>query len=278
MKTIFDQVSLRTSRQLTRTYSTSFSLAIRFLDRKIQAPVYAVYGFVRLADEIVDSFHDYDKAELLAGFRRDTFLALDRGISVNPVLNSFQEAANRYKIDRELIGAFLDSMEMDLHKQRYSQVEYEKYILGSAETVGLMCLHIFTDADKALYENLKPQAMKLGSAFQKINFLRDLCSDYNTLGRTYFPGTDIRTWDEATKRRVEEDIRADFSAAFDGILKLPRRSRFGVYVAYMYYYSLFRKIRSVPAQRVLQERIRIPNGRKYALFLGSYLRHSFNLL
>lgn len=278
MKAIYDKVSVETSRQVTRAYSTSFSLGIRFLASELRAPVYSIYGFVRLADEIVDTFHDYDKAALLAEFRRDTWQAVDRGISLNPVLNSFQQVVRQYGIGRELIDAFLDSMEMDLHKQDYSQQEYEKYILGSAEVVGLMCLRVFTGGDRDMYERLKPYAMKLGSAFQKINFLRDLHTDHVGLGRTYFPGVDVRRWDEGTKRRVEEDIRADFQSAFEGICRLPRRSRFGVYVAYVYYYSLFRKIQQIPAGRVLEERVRIPDRQKYTLFLKSYLKHSLNLL
>lgn len=278
MKANFDLISIQASRQVTRTYSTSFSLGIRFLDKSQRDPIHSIYGFVRLADEIVDTFHEYNKQELLDEFRRDTWLAIERGISLNPVLNSFQFTVNKFKIDPELITAFLHSMEMDLDKRTYTREEYEHYILGSAEVVGLMCLKIFVNGDQAQYESLKPQAMKLGSAFQKINFLRDLCADYEHLGRTYFPGVDLNNWDEPTKRRVEEDIRVDFEEAFKGIKRLPRKSRLGVYVAYIYYYALFRKIQALPCKQIMDERVRIPNRRKFTLFFTSYLRHSFNLL
>lgn len=278
MKERFDNVSIHTSRQVTNAYSTSFSLGIRFLDKEQRDPIYSVYGFVRFADEIVDTFHAYNKKELLDEFRRDTWLAIERGISLNPVLNSFQHTVNKFRIDPELISAFLHSMEMDLRKRTYTREEYENYILGSAEVVGLMCLKVFVNGDEKQYEALKPQAMKLGSAFQKINFLRDLCADYEELGRTYFPGVDMTKWDEPTKRRVEEDIRIDFEEAFKGIKRLPRKSRLGVYVAYIYYYALFRKIQALPCKQIMDERVRIPNGRKITLFFTSYLRHSLNLL
>jgi 15-cis-phytoene synthase len=278
MKKLYDHVCIRTSRQVTRAYSTSFSLGIRFLAKEFRDPIYAVYGFVRFADEIVDTFHDFDKKELLDDFRRDTYNAIDKGISLNPILQSFQEVVNKFGIDRELIDAFLFSMEMDLGKREYTQDEYERYILGSAEVVGLMCLKVFVEGDNAKYEELRWYAMRLGSAFQKINFLRDLKADYVGLGRTYFPGVDISRWDKETKRRVEEDIEIDFKNGYEGILKLSRKARFGVYVAYIYYYNLFGKIKSMEARNILDERVRIPNRRKYALFVKSYVRHSLNLI
>jgi 15-cis-phytoene synthase len=278
MKSLYDHVCIRTSRQVTRAYSTSFSLGIRFLAKEFRDPIYSIYGFVRFADEIVDTFHDYDKKQLLDDFKRDTYLAIEQRISLNPILQSFQDVVNRYNIDRELIDAFLFSMEMDLGKREYSQDEYEKYILGSAEVVGLMCLKVFVEGDKAKYEELRWYAMRLGSAFQKINFLRDMRDDYVGLGRTYFPGVDISRWDEETKRRVEQDIEVDFRNGYEGILKLSRKARFGVYVAYIYYYSLFGKIKSLAPRHILDERVRIPNRRKYALFVTSYLRHSLNLI
>ncbi|MCU0434421.1 MAG: phytoene/squalene synthase family protein [Bacteroidia bacterium] len=278
MKSLYDHVCIRTSRQVTRAYSTSFSLGIRFLAKEFRDPIYSIYGFVRFADEIVDTFHDYDKKQLLDDFRRDTYLAIEQRISLNPILQSFQDVVNRYGIDRELIDAFLFSMEMDLGKREYNQDEYEKYILGSAEVVGLMCLKVFVEGDNSKYEELRWYAMRLGSAFQKINFLRDMREDYVGLGRTYFPGVDISRWNEETKRRVEDDIEVDFRSGYEGILKLSRKARFGVYVAYIYYFSLFRKIKSMAPRNILDERVRIPNRRKYALFVTSYVRHSLNLI
>lgn len=278
MKSLYDHVCIRTSRQVTRAYSTSFSMGIRFLAKEFRDPIYAVYGFVRFADEIVDTFHNYDKKTLLKEFRNDTYRAIENGISLNPILHSFQEVVNRYGIDNELIDAFLFSMEMDIEKREYTQEEYEKYILGSAEVVGLMCLKVFVEGDQAKYDELRWYAMRLGSAFQKINFLRDLRADYVGLGRTYFPGVDISNWDEETKRKVEEDIEIDFRNGYEGVLKLSRKARFGVYVAYIYYYSLFGKIKSLEPRTILDERVRIPNRRKYALFVKSYVRHSLNLI
>lgn len=278
MKALFDQISLRTSRMLTRSYSTSFSLGISCLDKKFHNPIYAIYGFVRLADEIVDSFHGYNKPELLSRFRQETYRALDDRISLNPVLNAFQDAAHKFSIDRELIDTFLDSMEMDLYPVDYDQDKYNTYILGSAEVVGLMCLRVFCEGDDEKYNSLRYYAMKLGSAFQKINFLRDARADYMVLGRTYFPGVDLENFSEETKQAIEEDIANDFRLGYEGILKLPKGARFGVYIAYVYYLNLFHKIRGVPPGRILKERIRIPNQKKYGLILSSYLRHSFNLL
>ncbi|MCB0819500.1 MAG: squalene/phytoene synthase family protein [Bacteroidetes bacterium] len=276
--TQFEQVSMRCSRMATQRYSTSFTLGIKSLAKRFRNPVYAIYGFVRFADEIVDTFNRKDNAELLAEFRKDTFQAIERGISLNPILNSFQKVVNDYSIDHELIETFLDSMEMDLKDLKYSQQLYEQYILGSAEVVGLMCLRVFTEGDRETYDKLKHNAMKLGSAFQKINFLRDLRSDYRELGRVYFPHLNMSEFDEANKKAIEADIQADFSLGFQGIKQLPKSARFGVYVAYVYYYALFKKISSLPPARILEERIRIPNSKKYSLILSSYVRHSLNMI
>ncbi|HQQ94445.1 MAG TPA: phytoene/squalene synthase family protein [Bacteroidia bacterium] len=278
MKNLFDKVSFAASKHTTRTYSTSFSLGIYCLHRSIHRAIYNIYGFVRFADEIVDSFHDFDKATLLKEFREDTYKAIERGISLNPILNSFQDVVNRYAIDRELIDCFLDSMEMDLDQQTHSSDSYKTYILGSAEVVGLMCLKVFTNGDEAMYRKLKPGAMKLGSAFQKINFLRDIKEDFKTLGRAYFPGVDITALTDADKALIEQEIEQDFKAALEGIRQLPRTSRLGVYVAYMYYYALFSKIKGVPSYRIMIERIRIPNYQKLGLLARSYLMHSLRML
>ncbi|MEY4791572.1 MAG: hypothetical protein RIT34_379 [Bacteroidota bacterium] len=278
MKALFDQISQEMSELTTKRYSTSFSLGISFLDKEIQKPIYAIYGFVRFADEIVDTFHGYDKEKLLADFKVQTYEAIAAGISLNPILNSFQWAVNRYQIPAELIDTFLDSMEMDLQKQTYDQGKYETYILGSAEVVGLMCLKVFVEGDQVQYEQLKPYAMKLGAAFQKINFLRDLKADYQELGRTYFPGINLAQFNNAIKKEIEADIALDFQMGYEGILLLPRKARFGVYMAYKYYFKLFKKIKSTPAEMVLNERIRIPNYRKMRILLTSYVRHNLNLL
>jgi phytoene synthase len=276
MKALFDRISIRTSRMATRAYSTSFSLGILGLDHKYRDPIYSIYGFVRFADEIVDTFHDYDKHDLLQRFWKDTYHALDKGISLNPILNSFQKVVRDFAIDRGLIDTFLRSMEMDLDKSTYDQTKYEEYILGSAEVVGLMCLKVFVDGDQQKYDDLKYNAMKLGSAFQKINFLRDLHSDYRELGRTYFPGVDMQLFNEETKMTIENDIEQDFHEGYLGIKQLPKGSRFGVYIAYVYYYSLFRKIKNTNSQIILEERIRISNKRKYGLLVSSYVKHSLN--
>ncbi len=276
MKSLFDKVSSKCSKITTRSYSTSFSLGISCLDKTLRPHICAIYGFVRFADEIVDTFHDYDKKKLLDRFEKDTYLAIEEGISLNPILNSFQLAVNTYKIESELIDLFLKSMKMDLQDNEYNQVSFENYILGSAEVVGLMCLHVFCYGDDSMYQSLKPKAMKLGSAFQKINFLRDLNADYNELGRTYFPGLDIAQFNESSKKDIEKSIEEDFRMGYEGIKGLPKSSRFGVYLAYVYYYSLFKKIRDTPSYNILQSRIRIPNNKKYSLLFTSYLRHSFN--
>jgi len=278
MKILFDNVSHEMSQLTTKRYSTSFSLGISFLHKDIQKPVYAIYGFVRFADEIVDSFHDFDKEELLNDFKIQTYKAIDQGISLNPILNSFQWAVNKYKIPLDLVETFLLSMEMDLDKKAYDVNKYEQYILGSAEVVGLMCLKIFVDGSEEEYTRLKPFAMKLGSAFQKINFLRDLKADFTDLGRTYFPGINLNDFSSTVKKEIEADIELDFKLGYEGIMKLPKNARFGVYMAYIYYYKLFNKIKSASAHSILNERIRIPNNKKYRLFLTSYLKHNLNLL
>ncbi|MCC5922815.1 MAG: phytoene/squalene synthase family protein [Crocinitomicaceae bacterium] len=278
MKSIFDELSFEISKQTTKRYSTSFSLGIQFLGKELRKPIYNIYGFVRFADEIVDTFHDYDKEVLLTEFKRDTHLAIERGISLNPVLNAFQQTVNKYQIPLELIDTFLYSMEMDLDNFEHDQESYKKYILGSAEVVGLICLKIFVKGNEHEYQRLKPLAMKLGSAFQKINFLRDLKADFKDLGRTYFPGVDMSQFNNQVKLEIEADIEKDFAAGYEGILQLPRDARFGTYMAYIYYYKLFKKIKEMPAEVIVQQRVRIPNNKKYQLFVTSYVRHSLNLV
>ncbi|MFN5415425.1 MAG: phytoene/squalene synthase family protein [Flavobacteriia bacterium] len=278
MKSIFDTLSHDMSMMTTKRYSTSFSLGISFLSKDLHKPIYAIYGFVRFADEIVDSFHGFNKEELLADFKRQTYAAIDQGISLNPILNSFQWAINKYNVSLDLVETFLRSMEMDLVKSEYDKEKYEAYILGSAEVVGLMCLKIFVRGDEEQYQKLKAPAMKLGSAFQKINFLRDLKADYHELGRTYFPGIDLQEFNSTVKKEIEVDIQKDFTAGYEGIKQLPKEARFGVYMAYVYYYKLFQKIKNTQANVILNERIRIPNNKKYSLFVFSYLRHNLNLL
>lgn len=275
---LYDAVCLKASRHTTYSYSTSFSLGIRSLDRRYHDPIHAIYGFVRFADEIVDTFHTHDKATLLQRFRHDTYTAIAEGISLNPILHSFQKVVNRYGIERELYDTFLNSMDMDLRDTTHDRGSYEQYILGSAEVVGLMCLRVFCEGDNALYDRLRTPAMRLGAAFQKVNFLRDLKDDHQQLGRTYFPGVDVEHLTIADKRNIEADIHADFSAALSGIRQLPKGARFGVYVAYVYYMALFRKIQALPTERVLRERIRVRNRYKIALFTTSLLRHSFGML
>lgn len=278
MKQLFDELSAECSRMTTKKYSTSFSLGIRFLHKRMQPPVYAIYGFVRLADEIVDSFHGYDKVSLLNSFSKETYAAIENGISLNPVLNSFQQVVHQYKIQDELIKSFLHSMQMDLAKKLYNEDEYREYIYGSAEAVGLMCLCVFTEGNKKQYEELKPFAMKLGAAFQKVNFLRDVKADNMDLGRTYFPDVDLNNFSLADKKRIEEDIASDFHEALQGILRLPSSSRKGVFLAYYYYYMLFKKIKQVPPHRILQQRIRIPDYEKVLLMLQSNFKLQLHLL
>nr|WP_294793454.1 phytoene/squalene synthase family protein [uncultured Mucilaginibacter sp.] len=276
MKEKFDQLSAECSKLTTRRYSTSFSLGIRFLDKDLHDPIYAIYGFVRLADEIVDSFHDYDKQVLLNQFKKDCFEAIENGISLNPILNSFQQAVHCYSIDHQLINQFLESMEMDLGRHNYTQQKYEEYILGSAEVVGLMCLYVFTGGNQLMFEELKPRAMKLGAAFQKINFLRDIGADYLQLNRTYFPGVDLAQFTETDKRKIELDIEADLCEALKGIRALPRSSRRGVFLAYRYYQKLFEKIKLAGACTVFSTRFRISNSRKIALLFDTLLKHKLN--
>ncbi len=278
MKSIFDEISVGCSKMITRKYSTSFSLGITFLAKKFHAPIYSIYGFVRLADEIVDSFHEFDKESLLDEFIQSTRDAVLKKISLNPVLNSFQEVVHTYNIEYSLIDQFLNSMSMDLKKQDYTRDSYDTYILGSAEVVGLMCLRVFTNGKFQLYEELKPAAMKLGSAFQKVNFLRDLRADYEQLGRTYFPGVDLNQFTQEDKMRIEAEIEEEFHESLKGIRKLPIGARSGVYLAYRYYVKLFKKIKAVPAGHVMKKRIRISNGRKLGIMIHSVVRHSFNTL
>ncbi len=278
MKLLFDHLSLEVSKLTTHTYSTSFSLGIYFLNNRLRSAVYSIYGFVRVADEIVDSFEGYDKKQLLEKFRQETYEAIQSRISVNPILNSFQKAVHDYNISPELIETFLESMKMDLQKTDYTIAKYQQYILGSAEVVGLMCLHVFTEGNAALYEELKPYAMKLGAAFQKVNFLRDMKDDYYILGRTYFPNLDIREFTGDTKKQIEQEIEEDFKIALQGIKKLPASSKGGVYLAYVYYRSLFNKIKKLPPHKILTERIRINNGRKFGLMVNSLLEYKMNLV
>ncbi|MFZ1800696.1 MAG: phytoene/squalene synthase family protein [Chitinophagaceae bacterium] len=278
MKLLFDNLSAGISKATTNAYSTSFSLGIYFLNKRMRNAIYAVYGFVRVADEIVDSFEGYDRKTLLTRFRRDTEEALAMGISTNPILHSFQQAVKEYGIQTELIDLFLQSMEMDLEKVNYTDEKYKAYILGSAEVVGLMCLHVFTEGDKNKYADLKPYAMKLGAAFQKVNFLRDMKDDFQVLGRIYFPGIQIDTFNTLSKKQIETEIEADFKIALEGIRNLPSSSKGGVYLAYIYYISLFKKIKRLPPQRVLTERIRINNGKKFSLMLNSMVQYKMNLL
>lgn len=275
---IFHEVSQGCSRLTTERYSTSFSGAIKLLHRDLRAPICNIYGFVRFADEIVDTFHDHDKAELLARFKADTYESIGRGISLNPILHAFQLTVNRYSIDPELIEAFFRSMEFDLDKRCYDQMGYEEYIYGSAEVVGLMCLYVFCDGDLTHYEELKPYARSLGAAFQKVNFLRDVKADYQQLDRVYFPDVDFKKFTPDMKRRIEEDIAKDFQHAYIGITKLPLKARFGVYLAYKYYLSLFRKIKRMKPHRILEERIRIPNWAKAWVAAKAVVRTQLNML
>ncbi len=278
MLDLYRQVCVESSRMITKRYSTSFSMGIRVFHKRFRDPIYSIYGFVRFADEIVDTFHDYPKAELLQRFWEDTYRAIEEGISLNPVLQSFQEVVNTYHIERELIDAFLRSMEMDLHQNNYDQSGYEEYIYGSAEVVGLMCLRVFCEGDNERYESLKDSAKSLGSAFQKVNFLRDLKSDFDERGRTYFPGVDFDNFRAEDKHLIEEDIRRDFDHAYEGIVRLPEGARFGVYLAYVYYLNLLQKIKNAPANRIAQQRIRVNDRRKVMLLFSSAVRNSLNML
>jgi 15-cis-phytoene synthase len=275
-KHLFDQVSIACSKHTTLAYSTSFSLGIKALGARFRNPIYGIYGFVRFADEIVDSFHDYNKVALMRQFREDTERAINDRISLNPILNSFQLAYHAYQIEWVLVDTFLKSMEMDLNVNAHQRMSFDTYILGSAEVVGLMCLRVFTENNNELYQRLKPHAMSLGAAFQKINFLRDIKEDYQELGRSYFPDTDFDNFSEGQKARIEAEIKADFEHAYTGIMQLPKDARFGVYMAYVYYIKLFEKIKKVESHRLLQERIRIPNVGKLTLWMRSYVAHNLN--
>ncbi|MBK9151295.1 MAG: phytoene/squalene synthase family protein [Saprospiraceae bacterium] len=278
MENLYSEVCFQCNKLITNAYSTSFSLGIKMFAPELRPPIYAIYGFVRFADEIVDTFHDHDKKSLLDDFKRDTFKAIEHKLSLNPVLQSFQEVVNRYNIDHELIHAFLYSMEMDLYKNIYDKTELDKYIYGSAEVVGLMCLKVFLNGNEEKYNELKNYARALGAAFQKINFLRDIKSDYVDRGRVYFPDIDFNNFSEFEKQRIEEDIQKDFELAYKGIVRLPKSSRLGVYCAYKYYLNLFYKIRSHPATDVTSKRFRVSDKRKLYLLATSALRHNLNLL
>ncbi|WP_060875639.1 phytoene/squalene synthase family protein [Myroides odoratus] len=278
MKHLFDELSCSISKITTKKYSTSFSLGILALKPSIRPAIYAIYAYVRLADEIVDSFHNYDKAMLLSRLKDETKIALNEHISLNPILQSFQQTVHQYNIDYNLIEQFLHSMEMDLQKVDYNSDLYNQYIYGSAEVVGLMCLQIFTEGNKTKYEELKPFAMKLGSAFQKVNFLRDLKDDYQLLGRTYFPNMNMGVFDNEVKSQIEDDIEIEFKQALIGIQKLPNSSKFGVYLAYKYYLSLFYKIKNKSSSEILNSRIRISNSHKALVAFKSYLRYKIALL
>tara|TARA_X000000368_G_scaffold164856_1_gene130022 strand:- start:395 stop:1234 length:840 start_codon:yes stop_codon:yes gene_type:complete len=279
MKSIFDKVSADCSKNVTNSYSTSFSLATKMLAKSIRQDIYNIYGFVRFADEIVDTFHDYDKKELLNRFIDELNFSLKNKISTNPILNSFQYTVNKYKIDYELIDSFLKSMKMDLKKIKYnSEKEYKEYIYGSADVVGLMCLKVFVSGNEDSYKKLKPNAMALGSAFQKVNFLRDLNADYHDLNRTYFPNLDFKNFDEQSKMLIMEDIENDFKKALKGIYELPNNSKFGVYAAYKYYKRLLIKLKKTSYMKIKNERVRVPNYQKVDVLARSYVRYRLNIL
>lgn len=270
---IFDKTAFQCSKLITINYSTSFSLGIKVLARKFHNPIYGIYGLVRFADEIVDTFHDHDKKKLLLDFKNETFAAIRDKISLNPVLNAFQLVVNQYQIDLDLVEAFFKSMEMDLHDVSYDDETYNAYIYGSAEVVGLMCLQVFCEGDKTRYNELAMAARKLGAAFQKVNFLRDISSDFEERGRIYFPGLDFRNFTRETKTLIEADIKADFDEAFNGIVKLPKEASIGVYLAYLYYQKLFARIKLCPVSKILTKRIRVPNFEKIMLLLKTYFKY-----
>jgi len=274
----FYNVSGKCSEITTSTYSTSFSSAIRLLHHDLRQPIYNIYGFVRFADEIVDTFHDHDKASLLSEFKKETYAAIERKISLNPILQSFQQTVNDYNIEHDLIESFFHSMEMDLNQKTYDTRNFNEYIYGSAEVVGLMCLYVFCEGKEEMYEELKDSARALGAAFQKVNFLRDIKADHNELSRMYFPGCDFNNFTVCDKRQIEADIYNDFKKAYSGILKLPLKSRFGVYVAYKYYLSLFKKIRDLEPSRVLEARIRIPDYKKAMIILRAGVKNQLGLI
>ena len=273
---LYHKISVDASKNITQLYSTSFSLGIKLLDKTIHDAIFSIYAFVRLADEIVDTFHDYPKSEMLQEFKEETHKALDRKISVNPILHAFQMVVNKYSIDRDLIDKFLFSMEQDLNDIQYSSEGYKEYIVGSAEVVGLMCLKVFVNGDNDLFFKLEEPARRLGAAFQKINFLRDVKADYKELGRTYFPGVDLEKFTQVEKLKIEREIQDDFESALEGIVKLPSSSRLGVYVAYRYYFSLFKKIKKVSSDKLMEERIRVPNSKKLFITFESMFQNQFN--
>jgi 15-cis-phytoene synthase len=275
---LYTKTTLECSKVITEHYSTSFTLGIKTLDKRFHLPIYAIYGFVRYADEIVDTFEGFDKKTLLSRFKSDTYVAIEEGISLNPVLHSFQLIVNKYKIDHELIESFLHSMEMDLYYADYNQEGYEAYIYGSAEVVGLMCLRVFCEGNLTEYDRLKADAKRLGSAFQKVNFLRDIKSDFQERGRTYFPDVDFTNFTLEDKKTIENDIQADFDAALRGILELPKGAKGGVYLAYKYYLRLFDKIKNCPASRIQNERIRVPDYQKMTLLASTYFQMRLNVL
>ncbi|HEU0136036.1 MAG TPA: phytoene/squalene synthase family protein [Flavobacterium sp.] len=275
---LFNRVSNQCSKAVTINYSTSFSSAIKMLHADLHVPIYNIYGFVRFADEIVDTFHEHDKRKLLQQFKEQAYEAIEQKISLNPILNSFQQTVNRYNIDGELIAAFFRSMESDLTENKYDRQGYEDYIYGSAEVVGLMCLYVFCDGNAVEYKRREQSARALGSAFQKVNFLRDIKSDFNDLSRTYFPGCNFNNFTHADKQQIEADIEADFASAYEGILQLPLKARFGVYVAYKYYYTLFKKIKMTKATQIMQKRIRIANHYKAYIILRAGVKNQFRLI
>ena len=279
MKSLFDTVSYDCSKLVTKSYSTSFSLATKMLSKSIRQDIYNIYGFVRFADEIVDSFHDYNKEELFNNFVVDFERGLNDKISLNPIINAFQHTFHNYNIDKHLVDSFLKSMRMDLHKKEYlTREEYKEYIYGSADVVGLMCLKVFVNGDNEKYEDLKLMAMSLGSAFQKVNFLRDLKADHDNLSRTYFPNTDLTNLDEASKQHIIDDIERDFEEGLKGIKKLPMEAKFGVFMAYRYYKQLLNKLKKTPALEIKNTRIRVPNYRKFYILTRSYVKYQLNLL
>ncbi len=275
---LFSETTLKCSKLITQHYSTSFTLGIKTLDKRFHLPIYAIYGYVRYADEIVDTFHDHNKKELLERFEADTYRAIKEKISLNPVLHSFQLVVNEFKIPHHMIDAFLHSMKMDLDNESYNQAGYEEYIYGSAEVVGLMCLKVFCEGDEEEYDKLEPSAKRLGAAFQKVNFLRDLKSDFKERGRVYFPGVNFENFTEEDKTTIEADIAADFDAALDGIKKLPKGAKAGVYLAYIYYLQLFKKIKNLPSSRILSERVRVPDVKKMLLLSKTLLLNRLNAL
>jgi 15-cis-phytoene synthase len=273
---LFVKTAADCSKNVTQTYSTSFSLGIKVLDRRFHAPIYGIYGMVRYADEIVDTFHDFDKKYLLEKLKRDAYEAIESGISLNPILFSFQKVVNEYRIPIDLIEAFFKSMETDLYETAFDAAGYQEYIYGSAEVVGLMCLRVFAEGNDALYEKLKQPARALGAAFQKVNFLRDMDSDAKERGRVYFPGVDFDNFGEHAKKQIEREVAEDFRAAYAGIMQLPAGARDGVLLAYRYYQVLFRAIEHAPVQKLKQSRIRVPDFRKFLILMGSILGRPFS--